>query len=163
MAYGDYGAFVYKNDKRRRDKEDVLAFNLTVETFAVDIDPAELALWKFTQPEVYNKVFNYCDNMYHGVCGDGPIRVACYKQGLPRIFESTADEVKVIPYYDPDKTDRYDFGQLKFEYKGYNFHFEAGNLSEPYIAEMYEPDGTHWYCAYDYEYGAGFEDKDEDE
>ena len=63
MAYGNYGAFVYQNGKRRPDKEDCLLF---------ETDP--------NPPEDFS---DYC----HGVMGDGNIRVKCYKQGLPQIYE----------------------------------------------------------------------------
>ena len=38
MAYSDYGAFVYRNGERRKDKEDAPAFASSQETFGEDIN-----------------------------------------------------------------------------------------------------------------------------
>ena len=65
MAYSNYGAFVYCNGDRREDKEDCVLFE--------DIKATSFA------------------DYYHGVIGDGNIRVGCYKQYNPDIYERLAD------------------------------------------------------------------------
>ena len=129
MAFGDYGAEVYQNGQRRPDKEDSLLF-------------------ESNQP--VNGFFNY----YHGVMGDGNIRVGCYKQGLPHIFELQNGKQVEIEYqlYLTSDIDPYEYDDIFFEYKGYKFHFMSG---KPYVAYMTEPDGngTTWECRYDYGYG----------
>lgn len=60
MAYSDYGAFVYCNGERRKDKEDSPLFSVHKTDWT---------------------------GLCHGCMGDGDIRVMCYKQGLPSIYE----------------------------------------------------------------------------
>lgn len=125
MAYGDYGAFVYRNGNRCKDKEDASLFE------------AERGVYKFG----------------HGIMGDGYIRVLCYKQGLPEIYEMTENGVTEVKYCEED-IDPYEYDSIKFKHKGYEFVFQGGS---PYYAIMREPNGTEWKCEYDYHYGAGFE------
>ena len=124
MAYSDYGAEVFKNGQRRTDKEDCPVFSL-----------AEV-----------NHLVNGFYNYFHGVMGDGNIRVGCYKQGLPHIFELQNGEGIEIEYTPPD-TDPYEYDDILFKYKGYKFLF---NSNKPYVAWMVEPNGTKWKCLYDY-------------
>lgn len=124
MAYSNYGAFVYCNGDRREDKEDCVLFE--------DIKATSFA--------------DYC----HGVMGDGNIRVKCYKQYNPDIYERLADgtiQNVEYPCEDPLEFD------VLFGYKGYKFEFRSG---KPCVAIMTEPDGTNWECTYDYGYGAGW-------
>lgn len=80
MAYSDYGAFVYLNGERRTDKEDVGVY---------DTDEASLP----TGFRVYANImkrhdgFEWFEFSHHGVMGDGSVRVGCYKQGWPEVFE----------------------------------------------------------------------------
>lgn len=124
MAYCDYGAFVYKNGVRQLDKEDAFLFE----------DTRSAA--------------------YHGVMGDGDIRVACYKQYLPQIFKQTKDGCEEIPFVD-EYTDRLEFGTIYTECDGYLFEFRQGDMV--CFAMMTEPDGTKWTC----NYGCGIETEDE--
>ena len=128
MAYCDYGAFVYQNGKERPDKEDCVLFDF--------------------EPDPPESFADYC----HGAMGDGDIRVKCYKQGLPKIFE-LQNGVKTKIEFASEDIDRFEYDDIFFEYKGYKFHFVSG---EPYVAYMTEPNGTKWECYYDYDYGAGF-------
>ena len=47
MAYGDYGAFVWLNGKRREDKEDVATFATDEETFGTSSEtvPSGAKIW----------------------------------------------------------------------------------------------------------------------
>lgn len=159
MAYSDYGAFVYKNGERRPDKEDVALFNSDEETFGEPSEniPSGARIWTYLLHR--NADHNaWTDHIHHGIIGDGPIRVMCHKQGLPQIYELSEDGCKEVQY-PQNETDHYEYEPITFEYKGYKFRFTSG---KPYIAEMTEPDGTTWRCEYDYLYGAGFENNDED-
>lgn len=153
MAYSDYGAFVYCNGERRRDKEDVALFATDEETFGESSEniPSGSRIWASilhsgTSP-------NCIKSIHHGIMGDGSVRVMCHKQGLPKIYEATESEIVSINFRKGDE-DYYDYKPIDFEYKGYKFHFESGS---PYYAEMIEPNGTRWECTYDYGFGAGFE------
>jgi hypothetical protein len=78
MAYSDYGAFTYCNGQRRRDKEDVGVY---------DTDEAGVAsgfrIWANIMKNQERGTDAWWQHSQHGVMGDGPVRVACYKQGLP--------------------------------------------------------------------------------
>ena len=154
MAYSDYGAFIYKNGKRRQDKEDVAVFATDEEMFGTDSAnvPSGARIWVSLMHR--KGEYSWLNSIHHGVMGDGPVRVMCHKQGLPQIYEMTDDGPKEIKYCD-ESVDPYEYGTIDFEYKGHKFHFEDGH---PYTMTMTEPDGTVWLGEYDYEYGAGFED-----
>ena len=154
MAYSDYGALIYKNGVRRRDKEDVAIFASDEETFGTDSAnvPSGARIWVSL---IHNKgEYNWLKSIHHGVMGDGPVRVMCHKRGRPQIYEMTESGPIEIAYCD-ESVDMYYYGTIDYEYKGYRFHFEDGS---PYTMSMTEPDGTVWFGEYDYEFGAGFED-----
>ena len=157
MAYSDYGAFVYKNGERRRDKEDVACFATDEETFGMDSEniPSGLRIWiSILHERETEKERNFYNHIHHGIMGDGSVRVICHKQGLPTICELTENgEINDIEYKSDD-VDWWDYGTVRYEYKGYQFCFVS---DRPYVATMQEPDGTFWECQYDYLYGAGFE------
>lgn len=89
-------------------------------------------------------------NLVHGLIQDGDISVACYKQGLPRIYYKD----KELKYYDDNEIDCFDFNPFHYEFNGYEFYF--CNEDKPYVVEMKTPNGDSWKCEYDYWYGAGF-------
>jgi len=163
MAYSDYGAYVFRNGERRRDKEDVALFASDEETFGMDSSEigSGSRIWvNLLHLEKTGKDPSWENHIYHGIMGDGNIRVACYKQGLPDICELTEDGIHRIEYKTKKEGEdyfkfRYEYDDILFEYKGYHFRFESGEL---YIAEMTEPDGTQWRCEYNYSYGARFEE-----
>ena len=163
MAYSDYGAFVYKNGERRRDKEDVALFATDEETFGVDSSEIGSGgrIWaNLLHLQQTGKEFSWLNHIHHGIMGDGSIRVMCHKQGLPSIYEMTNNDVGEIDYRPSDEDiDYYDYGIIEYDYKGYHFKFISGS---PYIAYMTEPDGTEWECSYDCAYGAGFDEEDDD-
>ena len=158
MAYSDYGAFVYCNGERRRDKEDVALFATDEETFGTSSDniPSGSRIWVSIMKARKEKgSYSWIDMIHHGIMGDGNIRVMCHKQGLPRIYEATENGIVEIIYYatEDDFDDYYDYKPIDYEYKGYKFHFES---RKPYYAQMTTPEGDVWTCEYDYGYGAGF-------
>lgn len=158
MAYNDYGAFVYKNGERRPDKEDVAVFASDEETFGFDSKdvPSGGRIFTFLLNKHPDYDYDWVEHPHHGVMGDGDIRVACYKQGLPDIYEATSDGIKKIDYR-REGMDLWDYDIVTFDYKGYRFEFSYCGAA-PYVACMTEPDGTEWICKYDYAYGAGFEE-----
>lgn len=166
MAYSDYGAFVYCNGERRPDKEDVALFATDEETFGTDsanIGSGARIFAALLKAKEEGRQLTVATHIAHGVMGDGPIRVRCYKQGRPQIFELSEEDgsIKEVPQREKhageDEWDYwYNYRAESLEYKGYKFFWCQG---EPYTAEMIEPDGTQWLCEYDYGYGAGFEDE----
>lgn len=172
MAYSDYGAFVYKNGKRRNDKEDVPVWGADVE---LEVGSGARIFANLMKNRGKGS-FEWWEHCHHGVIGDGEVRVGCYKQGFPCVYylengevKSLEDEVIIalcgdecleyVEEYDGKRYFSYDYN-VKFEFMGRKFSFEGGSFSgKPgYFASMTEPDGTEWLCEYDYWYGAGFED-----
>lgn len=165
MAYSDYGAFVYCNGTRREDKEDVALFATDKETFGMpsaEIGSGERIWASLMKAEKDNREIDWLSHIHHGTMGDGNIRVLCHKQHLPEVYERLEDgsvhkvEIRELRELKGKEIEDWQWGKISFKYKGYSFCFKSG---EPNIAEMTEPDGTHWLCEYDYEYGAGFEDE----
>ena len=117
---------MFCNGERRRDKENVTVFD----------KPCD---FKHYRP-------------HHGVMGDSNIRVVCYKQGIPEIYELQDDGTEKEIEFDYGD-DCFEYDNVSFDYEGYHFYFESG---KPYYARMEEPDGTEWTCYYDYWYGDGF-------
>lgn len=168
MAYSDYGAFVYLNGERRTDKEDVGVY---------DTDEASLP----SGLRVYANLMKHPDgcewfeHSHHGVMGDGSVRVGCYKQGWPELYEwedghdkptlYTFDDLsrkfgwdEYYEYSDGRRyaTDEYD---KEFDFLGRHFCFcgRGYGVAPRYRATM-SRDGEIWDCTYDCMYGAGFDD-----
>lgn len=155
MAYNDYGAFVYCNGERRRDKEDAPLID-TEEDYSQMASGSKIYanLIALQNKSSDDFEFSWLEHIHHGIMGDGPIRVLCHKQGLPEIYDLSSDKPEQVKYC-PEDTDPYEYGIINYEYKGYTFNFRA---EKPYVAYMEEPNGTWWRCEYDYGFGAGFED-----
>lgn len=179
MAYSDYGAFVFKNGERRRDKEDVGVY---------DTDEASLP----SGARIYANLLKNMDagtmgdwwrHSQHGVMGDGDVRVACYKERFPSfyVWREGADAPTKISFEsivyandweDEDFIERYE-GEMYCDWEvgyvlndftvpdldGYVFSawHDPDGTAPRQVAWMREPDGTVWSCEYDAEYGAGFE------
>ena len=159
MAYSDYGAFVWLNDERRKDKEDVAAFATDEETFGESSENIGSGSRIFVNL-LYQQINNTEIYIDHGVLGDGDIRVICYKQGLPCIKERLSDgTIQEVTYVNLDEVDPYEYDDIHFDYKDHKFYFSSG---KPYYAKMETPTGDIWECKYDYGYGAGFEGENEE-
>src|SRR5262245_35779302 len=78
MAYSDYGAFVYRDGERRRDKEDVGVYDTDEGAL-----PSGARIFANIIKNRERGTSEWWQHSQHGVMGDGPVRVACYKQGLP--------------------------------------------------------------------------------
>lgn len=182
MAYSDYGAFVFKDGERRRDKEDVGVY---------DTDEANLP----SGARIYANLLKNMDagttddwwrHSHHGVMGDGNVRVACYKYWFPdfyvwkkgddaptRIsFDTIArangwEKEEFATQYDENDEELYCNWEVGYELRDFTVPDLDGYLfsvwHDPWsgkpqqVAWMKEPDGTVWDCEYDAEYGAGFE------
>lgn len=169
MAYSDYGAFTWRNGERRRDKEDVGVY---------DTDEGEL-------PSGYRIFANIMKNResgatgwhnhsHHGVMGDGFIRVGLYKQGLGSsgiyVWPDGTEEPVRVPWEEIIGAEypSYEYGKITHSIAHgmgvYQFTFtdKENTDSGHYEATMTEPDGTEWLCVYDYGYGAGLTDLEDD-
>ena len=166
MSYSDYGSFVYLNGERQTQKEDVGIY---------DTDEGELPsgfrLWfnmaKRQNEGTRNVLWKHSQ---HGVMGNQHVRVACYKQGLPSIWDvnlETGEPFEVIlPELNTDgenpAVDYFCYNVVECEYKGHKFKFIDNDTSESghYEAIMITPSGNVWKCEYDYLFGAGHSDVD---
>lgn len=141
MAYSDYGAFVWCNGDRRKDKEDTTISGIGYDEFD----------WSAEHTD-------WIDYIHHGIMGDDDILVICHKAGLPSVFEKIQDRYVYVEY-DVNVTNAYHYSPIHFSYKGYGFCFKSGN---PYYAKMVTPNGDVWECTYGFWHGAGFEDNADD-
>ncbi len=166
MAYGNYGAFVFLNGERRTDKEDVGVY---------DTDEASMP----TGLRVYANLIKldgsgkWFEHSHHGVLGDGSVRVGCYKQGWPELYEwedgkdepaqYTFDDLSCVFEWDDyvqygDKRYEADEYDKEFDLFGWHFHFWGDDSGgTPRYGATMSRDGESWYCNYDYMYGAGFD------
>lgn len=167
MAYSDYGAFVYLNGKRRKDKEDVGVYNT---------DGAS----PFSRLIVYANIMKLgCGGewfmlSHHGVLGDGSVRVGCYKQGWPEVYEWEDGKDKPTIYTFDDLSRKFGWNDYEeydnrrhaadeydkeFDFLGWHFHFWGDDYSNtPKYGATMSSDGETWKCDYDYMFGAGFDD-----
>lgn len=167
MAYSDYGAFVHLNGERRTDKEDVGVY---------DTDEASLP----SGLRVYANIIKHAGGgewfefPHHGVIGDGNVRVGCYKQGWPEIYEWEDGKNMPILYtfddlsrkfgwddYEEYGGKRYAPGKYdkEFDFLGCHFCFCGDdNDSTPRYWAAMSCDGEIWDCTYGYMFGAGFDD-----
>lgn len=188
MAYNDYGAFVYENGRRRTDREDVPAFaEGDADLGAGGRIYAHIArlLAEAAEGGVRGDESPLDDGrLYHGVLGDGPVRVCLYKQGMWGIRIVAVHEDGQVERIDPDdvvrrcdpgyvpwhadmtdeENDEYERWMLgpylyETEVLGHRIQFEArdgGRERKPrFRARMDCPDGTRWEAWYDALYGAG--------
>lgn len=167
MAYCDYGAFVYLNGKRRTDKEDIGVY---------DTDEVSLPFGL----RVYANIIKHPDDfewfvhLRHGVMGDGSVRVGCYKQSWPEVYEWEDGRNEPTQYtfdglsrkfgwddyreYGNTRFALYEYDK-EFDMLGWHFHF-WGDIcgGTPKYGATMSRNGETWMCNYDYMFGAGFDD-----
>jgi hypothetical protein len=190
MAYSDYGAFIYRNGERRKDKEDVGVYDTDEGAL-----PSGVRIFANIIKNRERGTDEWWQHSQHGVMGDGQVRVACYKQGLPsggiyfwpegaeaperhdaQEFTATPPPPRPAAAYEDDREawDAYWRSHWDYEYGTFEVKHDFGtgeyrftftdkdcSASEHYEATMTEPDGTEWKCVYDYGYGAGLTDEDD--
>lgn len=107
MAYSDWGAFVYKDGHRRRDREDVAIYEEGNDL------PSNLRIFANI---INNSDFsNRASNCHHAVLGDGLVRIGCMKDGIGTIFSLNA-ETGEITEYDSDDIVRANLGDVFVEW-----------------------------------------------
>ncbi|SDR69041.1 hypothetical protein [Parafannyhessea umbonata] len=167
MAYSDYGAFVYLNGKRREDKEDVGVY---------DTDEASLP----TGLRIYANILKrngdgpWFTFSHHGVMGDGRVRVGCFKQAWPELYDWEVGNDKPTLYTFDDLSRKFGWDDYQeyngvryasdeydkeFDFLGWHFNFWGDDYgSTPKYGATMSRDGESWECGYDYAFGAGFYD-----
>lgn len=155
MAYGDYGAFVYLNGERRTDKEDVGVY---------DTD----------EDSMKRGGGEWFEFPHHGVMGDGSVRVGCYKQGWPEVYEWEVGKDKPTRYTFDDLSRKFGWNdyvkyggkrhaadeyEKEFDFLGWHFHFWGNDSDDtPRYGATMSCDRETWVCDYDCMFGAGFDD-----
>lgn len=146
MAYGNWGAFVYKNGERQRNREDNTPYKE---------DETQAGYWQ---------AFGRSDtrlNPHHASLGSGPFRLCAYKSS-PYIFWN-GQPIDDAPYQKGENagTDKwywYESDGIEGELNGYKFKATPDSDPEAVNLEVTEPDGTVWTGKSGYGMGAGYED-----
>lgn len=146
MAYGDYGAFVYKNNVRMRDWEDQTPYK------EKEIDNG---YW-----QAFLQARDKTLSPHHAVLGDGPkIRLCGYKY-MPSLLDE-GEAVLLADYY-PKKEDLEKYNdtyclpdeyEFSFEYKNYKVNLSKDE-DEPLTLGLMTPEGDVWHAICGYGVGA---------
>ena len=133
MAYSDYGAFVYKDGRRRTDREDVGVF---------DDDERELPAAQRTYANLIknrDRVFpsddaGWAAHSHHAVLGDGPVRLAGHKQHAELWMQINGELVRVTL---PE-------GAASGELAGCTYQVTAPEGNDTFDLAFTEADGSTW-------------------
>ncbi|TXH42367.1 MAG: hypothetical protein E6Q97_35855 [Desulfurellales bacterium] len=155
MAYGNWGAYVYKNGERQTNREDNTPYQE---------DELQAGYWQAfggnnedgTRASTNSKL--HCT---HASLGNGPFRLCGYKS-FPMIYWE-GKEVDDKPYQKgtgagTDDWNWYDSDGIEGELNGYKFKAYPSDSPEAVNLELTEPDGTKWKGKSGYCMGAGHDD-----
>lgn len=137
MAYGNWGAFVYRNGERMQQWEDQTPYA------------------EESEKSGYAQAFQRREglNLHHAVLGGAEVRLCGYKH-WPSLWYRM-EPVDLAPY-----RTGVEWGEdysWSGEVHGYKFSAEQydGNMID---LELVDPDGTRWTATCGFEYGAGWMD-----
>src|SRR5262245_52742376 len=164
MAYSDYGAFVYENGKRSRDREDVAVFDdqekdvpTGYRIFANIVRNREKYGPEDRPP--------WWEHSHHAVLGDGPIRLCGYKQAaeLWAVDDNgTVARVDLRPFRqgpEPAHEWEWAYGGFEGEFQGTRFTISPLDEGDATFDMVFaEADGSVWKATCGYGYGAGLSD-----
>lgn len=137
MAYGNWGAFVYKNGERQETREDNVPYKE---------DEIQSGYWQaFLRPDK-------SIGTHHATLGNGPIRLCGYKCYPVLLWNGKVVDLSQFPRVWEDDEEY----EIISEYKGYKFKIER--IENWVSLELIEPDGTRWNTKCGYCIGAGHED-----
>ena len=165
MAYSNWGAFVYKDGARRKDREDVGVFDddekdvpSGLRIFANIIKGRE----KYGSDPSAQPWF---EDSHHAVLGDGPVRLAGYKY-KPELYRVAEDGTVADIGFDQFETVLGDYGTVESsrgEFEGCTFEVLLDDDTGNHIdLKLTEADGAQWTARCGYLYGAGHMDGDDD-
>ena len=136
MAYGDWGAFVYKNGVRMESHEDNTPYKET-----------ELQAG-------YAQAFLRSEGMnpHHATLGDMDVRLCGYKN-YPRLY-LRGEQLDMTPFLIPSEAPEWEDQDWKGLIGGYDFTVTQydDNMVDLYLKQ---PDGSVWNSTCGYCYGAG--------
>ena len=144
MAYGNWGAFVYKNNVRQHNREDNTPYKEDER-----------------QAGYYQAFFDDGESLgcHHATLGDGEIRLCGYKS-TPILYDK-GRAVDLLQFYDGEpeifEDEKYlpDEFELDFTYKNHKISIEKE--CNRVDLSLYEPSGTFWKSECGYCMGAGWE------
>lgn len=147
MAYGNYGAMVFKNGERQQDREDNIPYEES------ESDSGYYLAFARRKEGL---------NVHHATMGNGIVRFCAYKS-YPCLYVN--GEELVIDQFRTDGHDSndWDFYSHVFqgEIEGYKFKAMKGNDSYEFVdLQLIEPDGTEWLGRSGYCFGSGHENED---
>ena len=152
MAYSNWGAKVFRNGVRMRNREDVGVYE----------DEAIFAnILKNREKEETDK---WWEHPHHAVLGDAEVRLCAYKNDPELwIWKEGEKEPKQVQLLNEEDWDKYwnedrvkKEGEIRVNGKIWKWYFEKyRNMID---LSLVEPDGTVWIATAGYQYGAGFED-----
>ena len=156
MAYGNYGAFVYKNGIHRKDRENVAVFDDHMKQY-----PSGARIWAnlLEAKEKYGDCSEqpWHEHIHHAVLGDSLVRICGYKENaeLWKIDEGKIIQIKFPePDYSKDNIQICASGEIGVSDGRYNWAFWQYNENMINLW-LREPDGSNWFGVCGYQYGAG--------
>lgn len=141
MAYGNWGAFVYKNGVRQTNREDNTPYK--EDKLKAGYCQAFLRDLAGTSP-------------VHASLGQGEVRLCGYKS-YPQLFFN-GREISLIPEGKHWGEDGIEI--IQGEIKGYKYEAEFKTEPNRVILKLTEPDGTIWTGVSGFELGAGHDEDD---
>jgi len=152
MAYGNWGAFVYQNEARRTDKEDVGVFD-TDESTCPSGARIFVNILKNQEKFPDGKEPWYMHS-HHAVLGDGDVRLCGYKNWA-ELWVCKRGEPERIEIDDDEDS----CGSGEIDIDGNVWKYEYRMYDTTYVdLELIEPDGSVWKSKCGYAYGAGHMD-----
>lgn len=163
MAYSNYGAFVYKDGERRKDREDVAVFDDHLKHYS-----SGMRIWANLLEA--QKKYGDCteqpwhEHCQHAVLGDSLVRLCAYKEhaGLWKLEKDRIIQVK-LPETDYSK-DNFQInvhGLVAVYEETWNWAFWQYNENMINLW-LREPNGSQWFAVCGYEYGAGHMEEGEE-
>ena len=153
MAYGNWGAFVYKDGVRQTSREDVPVLG----DHDVENVPAAGRIWvNLFKLRAQFPDGEYADFLcsHHAVLGSGALRLVAYKD-YPILFriKSETEVEKIVTCTDTWQEDGYIHGELD------GYRYSAEHCDDPLCVDLRleEPDGTVWTGKSGMYMGAGYE------
>jgi hypothetical protein len=155
MAYGNWGATVYRNGERQPTREDNTPYHedeLTPgyhQAFGANLKAGG------TVEQMPETIRFHC---HHAVLGSGPFRLCGYKS-WPVIFMDGKDvPIARFAKTPSDEWQWYGSDGIEGEIGGYKISAEPGEDTEGVFLNLTEPDGTKWASHCGYGIGAGVDD-----
>ena len=153
MAYGNWGAYVYKNGERQKNREDNTPYQE---------DELQAGYWQAFGGSNENGKRNSTKSELsctHASLGNGPFRLCGYKSYPVIYWEGESIDFKQFAIGEVDENwNWWESKGIKGEINGYKFEATPDEDPEAVNLELIEPDGTKWTGKSGYCMGAGYDD-----